>query len=241
MSPSGTAEIPPPRAGGYVLRSDLAQYCLPSAQQDELRPLAYANAIALLFVAVASLGIRGPVFVIREPPRPEEPMPPIIVQMQPEDLPKPENISLEEPPPETQDTPVAPVIVAVADPTSVNFAVPAVGNVQIVNSAAYAAPPPADPQRYTPPPAPSLRNIRIGGGEFTRQDYDASKVSVFISRGMRGQIITLITVAPNGTVSDVQVEKGTGYPELDRFWVGEIRKWLAPVGEERRYRLLATI
>jgi TonB family protein len=235
MSRSGTAVIRPPAGGGYVLRSDLAQYCLPAANRDEARPLAWANAIALMFVGIACLGVRGPVFVIRELPKLDEPMPPVIVQVQDVKPPEPEELSLDEPPPEVVDTPVATVVVAVADPTTVNFAVPAVGNVQIVNSGAYAAPPPAEPQRYVPPTAPSIKNIRLGGNEFRSQAFKAP--DQLFQRGQQGTATLLITVGENGVPSEVIVEKGTGYPELDRHTVEQVKRWVADVGPVRNYRI----
>lgn len=225
-------------AGSHVLRSDLAQYCLPQSGRDETRVLAWANALALLFVCIGVLGLRGPVFVIRELPKVEElPREVIINQDEP---PPTQDVQLEEAPPDMPEVTAIPeVVMAVLNPESVSFAVPTVGPVQIVESGRYASPAPAAPVRAYQPPALQIKNIRFGGGEFTRQPYDQGKVSQLASRGMKGSyLVTVISIATDGTIKDVEVERGSGFPEFDAFWLGEItKKWLAPPGDERRYRM----
>ncbi|MFN0066970.1 MAG: hypothetical protein ACKVYV_04970 [Limisphaerales bacterium] len=224
--------------GSHVLRSDLAQYCLPQSGQDDTRILAWANALALLFVFIGVLGLRGPIFVIREIPKFEEPAREIIVNA--DEPPPTQDVTLEETPPDMPEiSPMPQVVMAVQNPASVTFAVPAIGPVQIVEHGRYASPAPAAPVRAYQPPALQIKNIRFGGGEFSRQDYDRGKVSQLASRGMKGSyLVTLISIGTDGTIKGVDVERGSGFPEFDSFWVGEIRnKWLAPPGDERKYRL----
>lgn len=228
------AQLSASPAGGHVLRSDLAQYCLPQSNRDDLRPLAWANALALLFVGIGVMGLRGPVFVIRELPQIEEAPPPVVILNQDEPPPPTQDIQLEEAPQDLPDVAVAPVVMAVLNPQAVSFAVPTVGPVQIVESGRYASPAPAAPMVYRPP-TPTFTNIRFGGNEFRRQDFKPP--DALFQRGMSGTVTLLIVVGEDGVPKEVTVEKGSGYPELDRYTVEQVKGWVAEVGPERRYRI----
>lgn len=229
-----SAQIAARPSGSHVLRSDLAQYCLPQSNRDDLRPLAWANALALLFVFIGILGLRGPVFVIRELPRIEETPPPVVILNPDEPPPPTQDIQFDEAPLDLPDVAVAPVVMAVLNPQSVTFAVPTVGPVQIVESGRYASPAPAAPMVYRPP-TPAFTNIRFGGNEFRRQDFKPP--DALFQRGQSGTITLLIVVGEDGVPREVTVEKGSGYPELDRYTVDQVKGWVADVGPERRYRI----
>lgn len=228
-----TAPLTPGAGADYVLNSDLAQYCLPQSGRDEVRPLAWANALALLFVFIGLLGLRGPVFVIRDLPKVEEPTPPVILN-QPDEPPPATDVQLEQPPENLPEVTAAPVVMAVLNPESVSFAVPTVGPVQIVESGRYASPAPAAPATYRPP-TPSFTNIRIGGNEFRRQDFKPP--DALFQRGQSGTATLLIVVGEDGKPTEVTVEKGTGYPELDRYCVDQVKRWVADAGPVRRYKI----
>src|SRR5438477_9976714 len=53
----GPAQFNAPR---YALHSDLAQFCLPAANRDANRILAYVNSICLLFLAIGVAGLNPP-------------------------------------------------------------------------------------------------------------------------------------------------------------------------------------
>lgn len=219
--------------GNYVLRSDLAQYCLPQSGRDSTRPLAWANALALLFVFIGLLGLRGPVFVIRDLPKVEEAPPPPVILNQDEPPPV-TDVQLEQPPENLPEMTAAPAVMAVLNPESVSFAVPTVGPVQIVESGRYASPAPAAPATYRPP-TPSFTSIRFGGNEFRRQEFKPP--DALFQRGQSGTATLLIVVGEDGVPNEVTVEKGTGYPELDQHCVEQVKRWVADVGPVRRYRI----
>src|SRR5687767_13851968 len=52
---------------GYALHSDLAQYCLPAANRDSYRKLAYVNSICSLFVLIGLAGVNPPVLEQKVP------------------------------------------------------------------------------------------------------------------------------------------------------------------------------
>ena len=67
-------------ASGYALHSDLAQFCLPAANRDVNRILAYVNSICSLFLAIGLAGINPPVLEQKVPEPVQQFMPVEIVQ-----------------------------------------------------------------------------------------------------------------------------------------------------------------
>src|SRR6266487_1066191 len=112
-------------ASGYSLHSDLAQFCLPAANRDANRILAYVNSICALFLAIGLAGISPPVLEQKVPEPIQEFVPVEIVQ--PPEPPKVEPQPQQEEPEPQPDTRVEmPQIATVvaADPAQVSFAVP---------------------------------------------------------------------------------------------------------------------
>ncbi|MFN7140074.1 MAG: hypothetical protein ACK4UN_12135, partial [Limisphaerales bacterium] len=141
-------------SGDKAQRSELLELCFPASApaQDEIRRLAYANTICLLFIVLAIVGIKTPVFVIG-PSKPPEDIVPVVFEPPPQaeqqlasepqyapDLVEPNYEPVQEMPQ------VVPVLAA--DASQVTFAIPVEGPV-ILTPARYAAPPP----RVLPPPA----------------------------------------------------------------------------------------
>src|SRR5439155_255135 len=63
ISAAGSSAVGGPaqfNAPGYALHSDLAQFCLPAANRDVNRILAYVNSICSLFLAIGLAGINPP-------------------------------------------------------------------------------------------------------------------------------------------------------------------------------------
>lgn len=229
----------------YRLNSDLARYCLPSANRDDARRLAWANSVCLLFLAVAALGIRQPVFVLREAPPPPEPLPIVILPppVEPEKDPteKPEE-PVEEELLESVDVPsVAPVLVAA--PQDVNFSVPVEGFTALSTDARFVPPPPTVIPKAPPPdnlPKLVFKAIRFGGKEFRKQP-PPNYPEEFRRNRIGGTVEALITVDTNGLPSKVEVGKSSGSPALDRHVAEFIRKeWKADASETANYRIAIT-
>ena len=141
-------------APGYALHSDLAQFCLPAANRDVNRILAYVNSICSLFLAIGLAGINPPVLEQKVPEPAQQFVPVEIVQ--PPEPPKTEPQPQEQDPQLQPDTPVVmPQVATVvaADPTQVKFAVPVEGPVVFAPAKFAQAPPPAPPK--TGPPQPT--------------------------------------------------------------------------------------
>src|SRR5947207_4399263 len=95
---SGAANAP-----GYSLHSDIAQFCLPAANRDANRKLAYVNSICLLFLVVGLAGLNPPKIEQRVPEPIQEFVPVEIVQ--PPEPPKTEP-QLQQDPEQQPDKPV---------------------------------------------------------------------------------------------------------------------------------------
>lgn len=239
MSSHATATVSP-AVPQYELRSDLAQYCLPSAGRDDSRKLSWAVSICLLFVTVAIMNVRQPVFIIREAAPPPEPLPVVILppppehQQQPPDQPsEPEEVAVEE----TLEMPVI-TPVQVAAPDQVNFGVAVEGYVALAPNARFVPPPPAIIPKAPPPadnlPKPDFRVIRLGDRSFTKMN-PPSYPSAFQRDRISGTVEVLITVNAEGTPVSVEVFKSSGFQALDKHTVDSIKRdWRAEPGEDGR-------
>jgi len=229
----------------YQLKSDLALYCLPAANRDDARKLAWANSVCLMFLTVAILGINQPVFVIREAEPLPEPLPVAILppveqpETQPQDKPDEQP---EELPDDLVDVPsIAPVVVAA--PQDVSFSVPVEGFVAVSSDARYVPPAPQVIPKAPPPdnvPKPIFKAIRFGGKEFRKQP-PPSYPEEFRRNRIGGTVEVLIAVDTNGIPSKVEVGKSSGSPALDRHVCEFIRKeWKAQEGEAANYKIAIT-
>src|SRR5438445_12993627 len=82
--PSSAAhEVGPFNAPGYALHSDLAQFCLPAANRDANRKLAYVNSICPLFLALGLAAISPPALE-QKVPEPVQPFVPVEIVQPPE-------------------------------------------------------------------------------------------------------------------------------------------------------------
>jgi protein TonB len=229
----------------YELRSDLARYCLPAANRDDARRLAWANSICLMFITVASMGLKEPVFIVREAEPLPEPLPVVILPPVEQEQPKveqTEDAPEEEPIEEFAEMPViAPVVVAAAQ--DVSFSVPVEGFIAISSDARYVPPPPAVIPKAPPPdnlPKLEFKAIRFGGKEFRKQP-PPNYPDEFQRNRIGGTVEALISVGTNGLPTKVEVGKSSGSHALDRHVCEFIRKeWRAEAGEEANYRISIT-
>src|SRR5437762_3505183 len=163
---SGAANAP-----GYSLHSDIAQFCLPAANRDANRKLAYVNSICLLFLAVGIAGLNPPKLEQKIPEPTQEFMPAEIVQ--PPEPPKVEPQPEQEQPEPQPDRPVEmPQIATVvaADPSQVRFAVPVEGPVVFAPAKFAQAPPPAPPKTTG---SKIIKFTGTDGGTYPAMDYPA--------------------------------------------------------------------
>jgi TonB family protein len=244
MSRSASATYTTEGVPSYQLRSDLAIYCLPRASYDETRRLAWANSVCLLFLLVAFVGLRQPVFVIREPEPPPAFIPVELPALPPEQERPPE----EEPEEEAEELiddlvevpMVAPVVVAAAQ--DVSFAVPVEGFTVTVADGRFVPPPPSIIPKAPPTnniPRLEFRNIRFGGKEFRRQPKPNYPSELQRNR-ISGSVELLITVGPDGIPTKVEMGKASGSPALDRYVSDEVtefirRQWRAEPTEGTSY------
>src|SRR5437660_7172491 len=219
-------------APGYALHSDLAQFCLPAANRDANRILAYVNSICLLFLAIGLAGINPPVLEQKVPEPVQEFVPVEIVQ--PPEPPKTEPQPQEQDPQPQPDTPVLmPQVATVvaADPTQVKFAVPVEGPVVFAPAKFAQAPPPA-------PPKPAARTVvRLTGAEGGTHP-DPSYPRAALEQRQQGTVTIVMTVNPDGSVESIEIKKSSGYVTLDRHvtqWVKTRFKFLPMDTTDLRY------
>src|ERR1700721_1550376 len=63
---------------GYQLKDELARFCLPAANHDPERRLAWANSVCILFLLVGIIGARRGLIVIKPVPPLQEAIPVIV-------------------------------------------------------------------------------------------------------------------------------------------------------------------
>ncbi len=209
----------------YTLRSELAQLCLPAAQRDAQRKLAWVDSLCLGFLIIGVVGLRPPTPVARTVAPLEEPLVTQIEQpppTQPQEL-KPEETTEEV----TDQPPDTPQVVAVALPSpSFNFSVPTRGTV-IVPAAMAAAPPPRPMQAPQQAAPPKLSILRPQGRGSSRPI--PSYPQDMIQKGMAGTVVILTKVDTNGTPLSITVKTSCGHPQLDKHTVDWIKKyWTFP-------------
>src|SRR5437773_2438211 len=224
---SGAANAP-----GYSLHSDIAQFCLPAANRDANRKLAYVNSICLLFLAVGIAGLNPPKLEQKIPEPVQEFVPVEIVQ--PPEPPKVEPQPQQEQPEQQPDTPVEmPQVATVvaADPSQVQFAVPVEGPVVFAPAKFAQAPPPA-------PPKPAGRTVvKLTGAEGGTHP-DPSYPRAALEQRQQGTVTVVMTVNPDGSVESIEIKKSAGYMTLDRHvtqWVKNRFKFLPITADEKRY------
>jgi protein TonB len=217
---------------GYALHSDLAQFCLPAANRDAFRKLAYVNSICALFLVIGLAGINPPVLE-QKVPEPMQQFVPIEI-VQPPEPPKPEPQPQEQNPEPQPDTPVVmPQVATVvaADPTQVKFAVPVEGPV-VFAPAKFAQAPPAAP------PKPAARTVvRLTGAEGGTHP-DPSYPRAALEQRQQGTVTVVMTVKPDGSVESIEIKKSSGYVTLDRHvtqWIKTRFKFLPVETYELRY------
>lgn len=209
------------------MKSELARFCLPAANRDANRKLAWMNSICILFLIIGVAGARSAAIQNKTPPPLEEIVPAII-----EPLPPPPATAEQKPPEEQNDqkSEVPQVVVVTPDAPSITFSVPTIGNVVVPNGVAVA--PPANPNG-----AAALRNLPIvlnstgQGGDRPQPNYP----QMAIEMGEQGKVVVAFTVDESGRVVSAEVKQSSGFPILDRNALDSIKRhWVFPAGAPNR-------
>lgn len=204
------------------LKSELARFCLPPANRDLDRRLAWVNSICIFFLLIGLVGAK-PASISRQPP-------PALVEVVPAIIePTPPPPATEEPPPrneteqDKQDTPQ--VVVVTPESPSINFAVPTIGNLSVPSSIAQA--PPLAPMKPVAPlrSRPTAISTTGNGGERPAPPYP----KIAVEQGQQGSVTLLITVDDAGKITQVEIKESSGSPLLDRTALEWVKKhWIIP-------------
>jgi TonB family protein len=201
--------------------SDLSKLCLPQEYKDANRRLAWANSVCFLFLLVGMVGLRPPQVHIRPLSEVVEAVPVEIIQPDEQPPPKPteENV---EPEPRNDVLPDQPVVATVvaANPASAAFAVPVEGPV-VLAPTRFAAPPPSSPPKPQANATKYAPSIGDWGGHPTPEYPGLAQ-----RMGYQGTVTLQITIDPSGAVTDVQLQKSSGYKILDDAALEHTRKHL---------------
>jgi protein TonB len=198
----------------YELKDELARFCLPMANRDPNRKLAWTNSICILFLLIGLLGAkRAPGFV--EPSARAQEIVPTIVEPAP-----PPAVENQKPKPVEQEKTEAPRIVAVAlDTPTINFSVPTIGNLLVPTAIAQA------PAAEVVQTAILKINSTGAGGERPQPPYP----KIALEEAQQGSVKLSMTVDENGVITDIAIKESSGYPVLDSSAVEFVRRhWTIP-------------
>jgi TonB family protein len=216
-------------SASYELKSELARFCLPAANRDPNRKLAWVNSICILFLIIGICGAKNGSISLRAVPAVEEVVPTIIQPSLP--LPPSEAASSENRDQNKQEEsgPPQAVVVTLESP-SINFAVPTIGTLVVPN--AVAAAPPLKPlqPRAVRSGATTLGSTG-GGGERPQPPYP----QIALEQGEQGTVTLLMNADEAGNVMSVDVKESSGFPILDHSTVEYIKRhWTLPPGPGTR-------
>jgi periplasmic protein TonB len=209
------------------LKSELARFCLPEANRDPNRKLAWVNSICILFLLIGIVGAKSGSISLEKPPPLEEPIPVLV------EPPPPPPTKTEQPQEQTdQEKPETPQVVVVTPASpSINFSVPTIGNVVVPNGIAVA--PPINPMKPVEPlrNRPTTLNNTGSGGERPAPPYP----KIAQDQGEQGSVTILITVDEAGLITSAELKSTSGYPVLDRSALDYVKKhWIIPPSDGNR-------
>jgi TonB family protein len=223
------------RISSYELKDELARLCLPGANRDPNRKLAWMNSVCILFLLVGILGATSARISIKSAPPVQEIMPVIL-----EPAPPPETVTANEN--ENQNNELPPqtpnVVVVVPNAPNINFSVPTIGN--LLAPSALAKAPPLNPMKRVAPVTQlsRLSNTGSGGSRPAPSIYPP----IAKAQGQQGTVVLLLTADSAGNVALVQIKQSSGFPILDRAAEDFIkRRWTLPSGESTNQSFEASI
>lgn len=206
----------------YELSDDLARLCLPEANRDPDRRLAWMNSICILFLLIGIIGIKPAPVDIRPVP-PIEEIAPVVLEPAPA---PPQTVTANQNQSEQPQSEAANVVVVVPNAPNIHFSVPTIGNLVAPNSLAQA--PPLRPMER---PAPVQRLSQLGntGASGARPELPYPKIA--LEQGEQGTVTVLMTADAAGNVASIEIKNSSGYPLLDRATLDFIKRhWMLPSG-----------
>lgn len=210
----------------YSLASELAKLCLPGADKDENRKLAFACSICFAVLMIGLAGLRQPAMKFKPRPTMLDAVPVVYVPLDQPTQPQTETALQPEKLREVFVTTPQIVPVVVPNLTDSAFPVPIKEPVVIAKSPQSAAAP------ATANPKPTLFRPDAADGIIR-----PNLVYPLEARRARAQGTTLleVVVAPNGKPASVKIKDSTGHDVLDKAAIEWVKKWLWPPGEIRYY------
>jgi TonB family protein len=218
---------------GYELTDELARYCLPPANRDPNRKLAWVNSICLLFLIICVAGAKSVSIALQPPP----PLPAESVPVLIEPPPPPAAADQQKQEQTIQEKPDAPrVVVAVPDSPAILFSVPTIANVLAVSGSPTT--PPINPMQ----PVEALQNqpetIKPSGFERPKPPYPDFLRSI----GGEQSVPLLITVDRSGNITGLKVTQSSGIPELDQYVSNYVKaRWIISSKEGTNLQYQTTI
>ena len=214
----------------YRVNSELNRQCLPSAERDPNRKVAWMNAICLAVLGVGVLMTKEPAQLAFIPEIYETPQEIILPA-----------VTEPETPPETEILRPSAVVVVAADASKVPFAVPVVGATMVSSDLRQVSAPPKLLVVPKPPQLMVLKYSERGSyGDLpwpTAGDYPQEART----RRETGDVIMVIEVGrEGGSPREVIVEKGSGSEYLDahaRDWV-RTRWKFNPTEAPKRFKFM---
>lgn len=202
------------RTTPYELKDELARFCLPMANRDPNRKLAWTNSICIFFLLIGLIGGKHAPEFVEPKPTVQEIVPTVV-----EPLPAPKTPEKQKPETTDEIKTAAPQVVAVTLNTpAIHFAVPTIGNLVVPTALAEA-------------PATLLEtairqiNSTGAGGERPQPPYP----QIALEEAEQGSVKLSFTVDATGAITNITVKESSGYPILDRSAVEFVKRhWTIP-------------
>jgi protein TonB len=211
------------KISGYELKGDLARLCLPAANRDPERKLAWVNSICLLFLLVGIIGARQGLIVIKPVPPLQEVIPVVVEPTVLPPQPTLEKKTADEVKPDAQ-----PVAVVLPQMPNINFPVPTIGS--LVVSANLASAPPLEPMRA----AAQIHAVGStgAGGDRPQPPYPP----IAQDEAEQGTVTLSITSDAAGNVISADVKESSGFPVLDHSATDFVKRhWRLPAGPGNQF------
>jgi len=203
---------------GYELKDELARFCLPAANRDPNRRLAWVNSVCILFLLVGIFGARQGLIAIKPVP-PLQEIIPIVV----EPITLPPSQTVEKKPADDEKPDAQPVAVALPQMPNINFSVPTIGS--LVVPAGLASAPPLEPMRT----ATRINSVGSTGTGGDRPQPPFPPIAM--EEAEQGAVTLTLGGDAVGNVISVEVKETSGFPILDRSAVDFIKRhWHLPPG-----------
>lgn len=210
------------RTTPYELKDELARFCLPMANRDPNRKLAWTNSICILFLLIGLIGARHAPNFVEPKPRPQEivstivePAPPT-----PTEIKKPQRV-------EPEKTEAPRVAAVTLNTPAIDFSVPTIGNLLV-------------PAALAPAPAATVLQAAVlrinstgAGGDRPQPPYP----KIALEEAEQGSVKLSMTVDGTGAITNIAVTESSGYPVLDHSAVEFVKRhWtIPPIGETRLF------